>query len=133
MLPWVEMERNKEFRVFVFHDEMTAISQQHLYEPNEWLAQMSDVEIVSLMRKIETFFYECVRSKLKFLGDYTMDIAFDVNNDLYFIEPNPFGEPSIHYWPGRDSPAGSALFHWDERTLEDPYNIELRFVSMSSL
>ena len=41
-LRWLEVDRDKEFRVFVYNNKITAISAQHLYSVNDWLNSLSD-------------------------------------------------------------------------------------------
>lgn len=44
-IPWVEIHPNKEFRMFVHENRVTAISQQHLRVRNEHLADISSSEL----------------------------------------------------------------------------------------
>lgn len=125
-LPWLKFNPDKEFRVFVHNNEITAISAQHLYTINNWLNTLSDKDIAKVINNIQSFFNDNIKDKLAYLTDYTYDFVFlDDGNSFdngYFIECNGFGR---HY------AAGSALYHWiyDHDTLHDSSVIELRYVS----
>lgn len=119
LFPWLELDPFKEFRVFVYENEITAISDQHLYTVNEYFNTLSDAEINIVIYKILNYFEENIKDKLRDLRNYTMDLGF-VQDTPYFIEPNSFG--SLYA-------AGSALFSWiyDTDTLHDPFTIEFRY------
>jgi hypothetical protein len=122
LMKWIEMEREKEFRIFVCRNRITAISQQYLYQANLWLSKLSNEEIIEVLRTIVEHFEAKIKDKLAFLENYTMDLVLLRDNTCYFIETNPFG---------REYSSGSALFHWisDDQTLRgDGTRIELRFV-----
>lgn len=96
------IDPNLEFRVFVHERRLVAVSQQFLYSTNR-------VVTTDNWRKYFTALLENfarVRTTID-LPNYTYDIALlpCTCNDLvpYFIEFNSFG---------RESPAGSAAFHW---------------------
>jgi len=109
ILPWLPVNQEKEFRVFVHGNKITAISVQQIYKPNKWLDSLDDCQLVSLAEAINDFFTR------KFIGiwlttemsrktsNFTMDLALLDNGEFYFIEANPFGPQFA---------AGSALFHW---------------------
>jgi hypothetical protein len=121
-LPWLEIDRRKEFRIFVFENSITAMSVQHLYETNDWLSGKGDQEIAQLVDKILNHFVGHIREKLTFMGSYVMDLALIGPDETpYFIEPNAYG---AQYG------AGSALFHWinDDSVLRDSSVIDFRFV-----
>jgi hypothetical protein len=122
-VPWRQMDKNKEFRVFVCRGKVTAISQQFLYDVNPWLAAKSEDEIREICRKISDAHAVDFRSKLEYLGDrYVMDVVLlGDEEEPYFIEPNPFGA---------EYSSGSALFHWiaDADALEGRGEFEFRFV-----
>lgn len=123
LFPWIEMDPEKEFRIFVHENRITALSDQHLYTINEWLTSLSEDDIKSVVRKILEHFEKHIKDKLSFLGSYTMDLALIGEEDTpYFIEPNSFGK----YYA-----AGSALYHWiyDHDTLHEDDFIELRYVN----
>jgi hypothetical protein len=105
-MKWIDIESEKEFRVFIYNDRVTAISQQNLYTVNQWLRDLSDTSVSIVADSIVKHFDNNIRDKLLHLGgSYTMDFALigeDAKNG-YFIEVNSFG---AHY------AAGSALFNW---------------------
>jgi hypothetical protein len=105
LLKWIpDMSLDKEFRIFVFNNNITAISQQHLYQVNTWLSDESDAYIKQVIKKIVDYFRDHIRSKMLFMSSYVMDLALIGDNDApYFIEPNSFG---------KEYASGSALFHW---------------------
>ena len=133
---WRNIDPEKEFRVFVYKNEITAVSAQHLYSVNHYLNTLSDEEISVLVNKILLFFETNIKNNLSYLESYTFDFAFvsdgcsrshdhgssDGSDIGYFIEPNGFGR---HY------AAGSALYHWiyDHDTLHESDTIEFRYVS----
>ena len=124
LFPWLAMEKDKEFRIFVHNNSITAISQQHIYSVNDWLNTLEDSEIVSVVgEKILEFFRTNIRSKLEWLHDYVMDLSILETGEPYFIEVNPFGG---------DYTSGSALFHWsiDHDTLYDDKSIEFRYTKV---
>jgi hypothetical protein len=103
-IPYIEMDDSKEFRIFVYQNQITAISDQHLYKVNGWLNTKSDEEIIKTIIKILTYFDKNIKEKMSYMGNYTMDLALIGDDEIpYFIEPNSFGK----YYA-----AGSALFHW---------------------
>ncbi len=121
LLPWIEIDEDKEFRIFVHNNCITAISSQHVYEINEWMNTLTDKDITSLVHKIITYFNSNIRRKMEYMGDYTMDLALVGPDETpYFIEPNSFGK----YYA-----AGSALYHWiyDHDTLYESDTVELRY------
>ena len=98
-----------EFRIFVFNNKITAISQQHLYKSNTILNTYTTLDFNNLIEKIKNYFENNLKSKLYYLHSYTIDLSF-IDEQPYFIEVNPFGA----YYA-----AGSSLFHWinDEKML----------------
>jgi hypothetical protein len=121
-LPWQEIDPEKEFRVFVYNNQITAVSTQDLYNVNEWLTHMSDSGRNQILDQLVEFFNSSIKHQLIDLESYTYDFTF-VGHTMtpYFIEPNGFGA---------NYSAGSALFHWvnDHDTLHDASSIELRYV-----
>jgi len=100
-----------EFRVFVHHNRITAISQQHLYHVNDYLASLSISEVDQIVTKIITEFEENLKEKLKDFDSYVMDFALLGRHQRpYFIEINSFG---------KEYASGSSLFGWlqDEQIL----------------
>ncbi len=100
LMKWQEMDREKEFRVFVKDGRVTAISQQQLYMSNDWLNKMSEDELQRIGEEIVRFYDQEVKGKLDM--DMTMDMVF-LQDQSYFIEPNTYG---------KEYSSGSSLFHW---------------------
>ena len=122
-LPWFNMDSDKEFRIFVYQNEITAISTQHLYTINKWLNSLTDEQIAEKVYKILDYFEKNIKDKMMYMANYTMDFALIGDKETpYFIEPNSFGK----YYA-----AGSALYHWiyDHDTLHETDTIELRYVN----
>lgn len=127
-MKWLEIDTDKEFRIFVFENKISAISVQNLYKVNKWLNDLNDEEIKNVIIKIIDYFEKNIKDKLKYLTSYVMDLAL-INYDSkskefnpYFIEPNTFG---------RYYSSGSALFQWkiDEDILLGKKELEFRYVS----
>lgn len=120
LLPYLtNLNKQKEFRVFVKNKEITAISVQHLYDENEWIENMTDFERYQLVVNIIMFYNTNIRNKIS-VNDFTFDLALLDNNSFYFIEPNCFGAKYA---------AGSALFSWthDKDILDDSTIVEFRY------
>ncbi len=99
-----ELVMNKEFRIFVYNNDITVMSIQDIYKTNEWTNNMDDDTMKQIIKMIYEYFHENIRDKMSYLSEYVMDLALvGDTNDLYFIEPNVFG---------KNYPSGSALFHW---------------------
>ena len=123
LLPWItNFDIDKEFRVFVYNNEITAISCQYIYARNDWVCGMTDVQRKKLVLNLIRYFGENIKGKLSFLQSYVMDIYMVTETEWYFIEPNPFGG---------QYPSGSALFHWvrDNDKLTNSSKIEFYYVS----
>lgn len=127
-LPWISMDYNKEFRIFVYQNQITAISDQHLYTVNHWLSSLTPTEIKQIVIDILTYFDNMIKNKMAYMTNYVMDLAY-LDNDTtkcYFIEPNSFGS---------EYASGSALFNWisDHELLYNSSNpiknIPFRFVN----
>lgn len=122
-LKWIpELDISKEFRIFVYNNDITAISIQDIYKINEWAKNMDDDTIKNIIKIIYEYFHENIRDKMLYLSEYVMDLALLDDNKPYFIEPNVFG---------KNYPAGSALFHWviDEDLLYGTKDyIEYRYI-----
>lgn len=123
-MKWLDVNPDKEFRIFVFQNKITAISAQHLYTINKWLDSLTDQEIDAVVNKIQLFFEHNIREKMAYMSDYTMDFALLGEEETpYFIEANSFG---------RYYAAGSSLFQWiiDNDTLHGLTDfIEFRYTS----
>ena len=116
LIPWITINKYKEFRVFVYKNTITAISQQNLYESNEILLKTNDK--INLIEKwiflIKKYFNSNIKNVITHLNNYVYDFAILDDDTPYFIEINPFG---------KEYSSGSSLFHWinDEKKL---YNEE---------
>lgn len=129
LMEWIEIHPENEFRVFVFQNKITAISQQNLYSlllntntniPN----QVFELEMKEKLDIIVKYFYNTIMNKVDWINSYTIDIAI-VDLQAYFIELNSFG---------KEYSSGSALFHWllDESILYNKFEtneniIEFRY------
>ncbi|KAI9346599.1 hypothetical protein BDR26DRAFT_855813 [Obelidium mucronatum] len=123
MFPWVPIDSDLEFRVFVHNSAITAISHQNVFQVNKTLAGMTNAELVSgIVQPILEYFENRVKKQMAEFGNFSMDFALkEVGGDGYFIEANGFGA---------EYAAGSALFHWlNDRDilLGDGSHVELRF------
>jgi hypothetical protein len=103
-LPWININKKQEFRVFVFNNKITAISQQNLYE--RLYDDISDESFEQLanyfVKIIHNYFYEEIINKIN-IDSFSYDFAILDNGKAYFIEPNSFG---------KEYAAGSSLFDW---------------------
>ena len=124
LLPWKVINKDLEFRVFVCKNQITAISQQHIFDINTTLNKMNDEHIISdIIYPILIDFDLNIRDKMVDISDsYVMDICVLDKSQVYFIEPNSFGSKYA---------AGSALFHWitDHHALHSNDIVDFRFVS----
>ncbi len=120
-IPWIDIDYDKEFRIFVYKNKITAISAQHIYVVNSWLKNKSSGEIEKIVEKIVGYFNENIKDKMSFMESYVMDLALiGESEEPYFIEPNEFGA---------EYGSGSALFHWitDHDDLHNSDTIQVRF------
>jgi hypothetical protein len=107
LLPWIKFEYMNEFRVFVFQNKITAISQQNLYECNYILLKLNEndrkIQINKYIHIITKYFEDKIKNSIIHMKSYTYD--FIIKDDLspYLVEFNPFG---------KEQAAGSSLFHW---------------------
>lgn len=101
------LNRLKEFRVFVHKNKITAISQQSLYDVNKLLEPLNEKEKLELINKwimiITSYFENYVIKKICHIDSYVMDFAILDDDTPYFIELNSFG---------KEYASGSALFDW---------------------
>jgi len=122
LIPWVNINPDLEFRVFVHQNNITAISQQCIYQKNQCL-QRSDIP--EIVRKISAYFRDNIRDQVHTLDSYVMDMALvgDGASTVYFIELNPFG---------KDYTSGAAAFSWvddaDKLCTNAPGTIHFRYV-----
>ena len=129
LMEWIEILPKDEFRVFVYQNKITAISQQNIYSqllntnlniPNH----IFELEIKEKLDIIVKYFYDDIVKKIDWINSYSIDMAI-INSQAYFIELNSFG---------KEYAAGSSLFHWllDEPTLYNKFEtnddvIEFRY------
>lgn len=117
LLPWRELHQDREFRVFVCNNQITAISQQHLYSVNETL-QTNNELLPRWVDRILAYFETVIKERITHVKNYTIDLVIMEDDEtVYFIEINCFG---------KEYAAGSALFHWilDEEILYGRTNNE---------
>jgi len=123
LMKWLDnLDRDKEFRIFVYKNRITAISQQNLYKRNEWLSSLTNENIKELTVKIINYFDNNIKNKMKH-ESYVMDFALiEPNERPYFIEPNSFG---------KEYASGSSLFGWindyDELYNDKNNDVSFRF------
>lgn len=115
LIPWVKIDSNKEFRVFICNNKITCISQQNCYKPN----RLDIKELEKLCKIIISYWEEYIKANITHINNYVLDIAI-LDNTPYFIEINGFG---------KEYSSGSALFHWilDEKKLYGDGNIYFRY------
>jgi hypothetical protein len=121
LFPWVEINPSREYRVFVYNNCITAISQQHLYKRLQ--ATAADIEKdADVILKFHEGAIVMARTSIQY-RDFVYDIAIlDADDTPYFIEYNSFG---------KNYSSGSALFHWvlDETLLCNTVgDVYLRYV-----
>jgi len=115
-IPWIDnFKQDREFRVFVYKNVITAISTQNLYERNKWLMDLDEESIKNIVNSLLRYFNDSLVDKLNHLneGSYVMDIYYTLpafpqygeKNAWYFIECNAFG---------KEYSSGSSLFHWSD-------------------
>lgn len=106
IIPWVEIIKFQEFRVFVCNKKITAISQQSLYQSNDILNKLSKDEAELVINRwieiITTYFNKKIRGSID-IDSYVYDFGILADDRPYFIEINPFG---------KEYSSGSSLFHW---------------------
>lgn len=131
ILPWLEIDRDREFRVFVHSGRVTAISQQFIHEANVWLDAMDEEEIRRIAYQLTEFTERIVVPGLVSnnssradppLESFVCDLVFDSRGAIRFIEINPFGA---------EYTSGSACFHWidDDSVLMGRSEPEIRYVT----
>lgn len=108
LLPWIQIPYYQEFRVFVHDRKITAISQQHLYDPNKVLYVLGvnerDKLIHTWITSLQSYFRSDIVEKID-IASFVMDIAILENGLPYFIEINTFGTKYA---------SGSSLFGWTQ-------------------
>lgn len=115
LMEWVEINPDKEFRMFVCNNRVTCISQQYTTRRNQLLQSYStSEEREEIARRwadrLCTFWEVAIRPQITHTACYTIDIALLDDEQPMFIEINCFG---------KEYAAGSSLFHWiiDEEKL----------------
>jgi len=107
LLNWQKFDKYKEYRIFICNNRISAISQQNIYEVNEFLNSFTYEECIKIVQKHVGIIYERfenhIKKKITHTENYCMDAVILENDSLYFIEINSFGA---------EYAAGSALFHW---------------------
>lgn len=99
LIKWININPDKEFRIFVHNNNITCISQQNCYRSNAL-----NSEIVKHCCEIMINYWQnVVKGKITHINNYTIDMAVLEDDTPYFIEINSFG---------KEYAAGSALFHW---------------------
>jgi hypothetical protein len=108
---------SNEWRVFVYKNQITCISQQALYSTyptnNFESTEEKHKRFLSYIEIIINYYEELIQNQITWSQSYSFDFAvLTISNQLvpYFIEFNCFG---------KEYPSGSALFHWivDEQKL----------------
>jgi len=90
IFPWKKLDESLEFRVFVYKNRITAISQQHIYKTNKKLNKYREIDenydsdndsdstndyIVDIVSDINNFYHDFIRPNITHIDTYTMDIA----------------------------------------------------------
>lgn len=118
LIPWVTINPDKEFRVFIYNGKLTCISQQNCYRRNS----LDVMELEQLCKIIVSYWENTIKANITHINSYTIDIAILDDSTPYFIEINGFG---------KEYAAGSALFHWiiDETKLYGDGNaVHFRYI-----
>lgn len=112
LLDWVVIDKYNEFRIFVHNKQITAVSQQHIY--NVFPNLNNDNENILRLKKIYDYFENNIKNVITHIDSYVYDFVFINDYFSYFIEMCSFG---------KEYAAGSALFHWllDEDILYGKY------------
>jgi hypothetical protein len=106
MIPWVNINEFKEYRVFVYEKKITAVSQQNLYASNEILKNLEPDVLTNTIHKHIDILVEHFNKVVKpniILENYVYDFALLPDDKPYFIEINSYG---------KEYTSGSSLFHW---------------------
>lgn len=96
-IPWETLSLQREYRGFVCRNQLTAISQQHLYNIMDYADPTREAQLVY------NYFMDVIRKKITFVESYSFDIAILEGDVPYFIEAQCFGTQYA---------AGSALYGW---------------------
>ena len=124
LIPWVQIDMNLEFRVFVYNSKLTAIGMVMWMLPNNYLNNMSDSRIKKKIRVLIDYCNNHVIPSLEKcdIQNAVLDIALiNGGTQPYFIEVNMWGP---------ENATNSGVFWWykDKNILEsDGSTIVLRF------
>merc|ERR1711920_946367 len=118
----------RELRVFVNNDRVTAMSQYDIFNLSSSFASKDDVELAEVAKLVVQFHDELLLPRWKAVGgtcSYVMDVEYvadqarDGPPQIRLIELNTFGA---------EMAAGSALFHWvhDHDTMYESDSVCIR-------
>lgn len=98
-MPWHD-DIYHEFRIFVYKNRITCISQQDVYE----VCNIKRDTLMELYDIIIDYYNNVIKQKITHIDSYVIDMAILSDKITpYFIEINSFG---------KEYASGSALFHW---------------------
>ena len=101
------MTVDRELRVFVNRNKVTAISQYDVFNVSSVFSPMDDETLASLAQSIETYHHDKILPIWDGIESYVMDVEFipdkDESSRIRLIELNSFGA---------EMASASALFHW---------------------
>ena len=85
LMKWIEdLNEEQEFRIFIYQNKITAISQQNIFCINEWIQSLvANNQMEKLVQKIVNYFEQEVREKMSTVGSYVMDLAIS-NIDIFW-------------------------------------------------
>jgi len=99
-----EWDTNKELRIFIYNQQITAISQYNPYDIS-FFSDKTDSYLVNLTEIINRYLKNIIPAVCSAIGTNNLvcDLYLDQNNEFRIIEFNSFG-----YWLA----SGSVLFRW---------------------
>lgn len=105
LIEWVKITPDREFRMFVCNNRVTAISQQYTTRRNKELTGEENRErkAQEWVKILLEYWATEIQPRITHISSYTIDIAILDDGRPYFIEINCFG---------KEYAAGSSLFHW---------------------
>lgn len=83
--PYVEIPKEREFRVFVRDNKIVGISQYHYFEEYKWIVDNAN----SIESRIRNFVANVVNPNID-LDNYVADIVLEDNKEI-LLELNPYG------------------------------------------
>lgn len=113
IMPWINIDKRREFRIFIYDKKIVAISQQFIY--NKFYYTTEEIKIY-----YNSIINSNFNMKLPY-NDVVCDVYVDELNVCHLIECNPFGSFSA---------SGSSLFCWikdNEILYGNNNNVEFRF------